>query len=263
MATPPKKPLRPLDVIARRHVTPNMIRVTLAAEWVKELPAGIEGAHCKIFLPSIDQSKTDFLQQLSEGPRPTVRTYTIRYIRPAVGEMDVDFVDHGDAGPASAWARKCMPGDVCGFAGPGPIKLKTYFADFYVVAADMSALPVAAATLEAMPKDAKGIAFLEVTGAEDRQDVNNPDGVELHWLIHPDPHQPATQSIKLIEALPKFEGSVQTCIAGESGMIKALRTEILSRRGIPKENAYISGYWKIGLVEDEHQEVKRAEAATA
>lgn len=237
-----------------------MIRVTCKADWMTALDAGIAGAHFKLFIPKPQQPDETFLAELENGPRPDVRTYTIRYVRPDAGEIDIDFVDHGDAGPASAWARRCAVGDIAGFAGPGPIKLKDYYADTYVVAADMSALPVAAATLEAMPRDAKGVAFLEVTSPEDKQDVIAPEGVDVHWLVHPDPHRVGTQSIDHISALPAFTGTVQTCIAGESGMIKALRQEIINRRGVPKGDAYISGYWKIGLIEDEHQQQKRAEA---
>lgn len=175
--------------------------------------------------------------------------------------MDIDFVDHGDAGPASAFARRCEPGDFLGFAGPGPVKLKEYAADTYIVAADMSAIPVAAATLEAMPRDAKGVAYLEITTEADKQDVDAPEGIDMHWLVHSDLHKPVTQSVGHITALPELTGRVQTCIAWESSMIKALRAEIVNTRGIPKADAYISGYWKIGLVEDEHQKVKRQEAA--
>lgn len=258
MAAPKRTP-RLMEVTAKSWVTPNMIRVTCKADWISTLEAGIEGAHFKVFLPKPGQSHADFAQQLENGPRPDVRTYTIRYIRPEVGEVDVDFVDHGDAGPASAWARRCEPGDVCGFAGPGPVKLKEFYADQYLVAADMSALPVAAATLEAMPRDAKGVAFFEITTPADRQDIEMPDGIEVHWLIHPDPSKPLEQSIAKILALPPFEGRVQTCIAGESGMIKALRTELVAR-DVPKADMYVSGYWKIGLIEDEHQKVKRLES---
>jgi hypothetical protein len=35
----------------------------------------------------------------------------------------------------------------------------------------------------------------------------------------------------------------------------------VNRRGVPKAEAYISGYWKIGLIEDEHQQAKRAGTA--
>ena len=257
-----RKPAPPLMyVTAKKWITPTMIRVTCRADWIKTLKAGIEGAHFKLFLPEAGQDEASFARQLDIGPRPAVRTYTIRHLRPDPGEMDIDFVDHGDHGPASAWARRCRAGDFAGFAGPGPVKLTEFFADTYVIAADMSALPVAAATLEAMPRDAKGHAFFEITTAEDEQPIDAPDGVDVHWLIHPDPSQPLTQSVSAVETLPELPGRVQTCIAGESAMIKALRTEIVNRRQVPKADAYISGYWKIGLVEDEHQKMKRLETA--
>jgi NADPH-dependent ferric siderophore reductase len=251
-----------MHVAAKTWITPNMIRVTCTSDWMQKLELGIEGAHFKLFIPEARQTADAFIHQLEEGSRPDVRTYTIRHLRPEVGEIDIDFVDHGDAGPASAWARRCVVGDIAGFAGPGPIKLYGFYADTYVVAADMSALPVAAATLEAMPRDAKGVAFLEITSDDDRQDVDAPNGIAVHWLTHPDPHQPATQCIDHIAALPDFTGRVQTCIAGESGMIKTLRAEIINRRGVPKGDTYISGYWKIGLIEDEHQKAKRDEAGS-
>ena len=261
MTKPPKRTPRTLSVTAKDWITPNMIRVTLKAEWIRDLSADIAGAHCKLFLPKPDQTRDAFLHQLEEGPRPDVRPYTIRFIRPEKSEMDSDFVDHGDAGPASAWARRCKAGDICGFAGPGPVKLNAFFADTYIVAADMSALPVAAATLEAMPRDATGVAFLEITEPADQQNIDAPEGVEVQWILHPNPYEAPTQSVDLIKAMANIRGSVQTCIAGESAMIKALREEILIKRGVPKQNAYISGYWKIGLIEDEHQQMKRAEAA--
>ena len=248
---------RTMRVKDKQWITPNMIRVTCMAEWISTLTPGIEGAHFKLFLPKQDQIEADFLRQLEDGPRPDVRTYTIRFLRVECAEMDIDFVDHGDAGPASAWARRCSNGDVVGFAGPGPIKLKEFHAKTYVLAADMSALPVVAATLEAMPRDAKGVAFFEITTLNDKQEINAPKGIDIQWFEHPHPHEPLSQSIDAIISLPELAGPVQTCIAGESSMIKAVREEIVNRRGVPKSNAYISGYWKIGLIEDQHQEFKR------
>ncbi|WP_243394549.1 siderophore-interacting protein [Yoonia maritima] len=261
MSKPPKRTPRLMTVTQKSWLTPNMIRVTCAADWIKTLETGIDGAHFKLFMPKVDQPIDAFKTQLTDGPRPDVRTYTIRYLRAEAGEIDIDFVDHGDAGPASAWARRCKAGDVVGFAGPGPVKIKDFFADTYVLAADMSALAVAAATLESMPRDAKGIAFFEITTPEDKQEIDAPEGIEIQWLVHPDPHIPNAQSIDKIRALPELSGQVQTCIAGESSMIKTLRDEIVNQRGVPKGDAYISGYWKIGLIEDEHQQAKRAEAA--
>ena len=80
-------------------------------------------------------------------------------------------VAHGKEGPASRWALEAVPGSFLGFAGPSTAKVDAYFGDWYLVAADPSALPVAAAALEAMPRDAKGIAVFEVTHEDDKRTV--------------------------------------------------------------------------------------------
>ncbi len=258
---PAKKTPHLMQVSASRYLTRNMIRVTLTGDAIKDMPTGCEGANCKIFLPRPDQPQDEFAAQLRDGPRPIVRTYTVRHIRPDTGEMDIDFVDHGDAGPASAWARRAEIGGFCGFAGPGPVKVPAFYADHYLIAADMSALPVAAATLEAMPRNARGVAFLEVNHPDDAQEIDAPTGITQHWLIHPDTHAPSRQLVDMVQSWDWPVGCVQTCIAGESTAIKALRSFLMTDKGLPKKDCYISGYWKVGLVEDEHQQMKRAEAA--
>ena len=253
----PKRAPRLITVTEARRLTPNMIRVTLTAPFVRDLPSDAEGANCKLFLPAPGESSGAFQARLIDGPRPVVRTYTVRHIRHDTAELDIDFVDHGDHGPASAWARAAQSGTFCGFAGPGTAKIPSFHGDYFIVAADMSALPVAAATLEAMPRDAKGVAYFEITQPDDKQEIDAPDGVEMHWFEHPQPHIPSARVPDLIHALPPFEGRVQTCIAGESSVILALRAYLMNERKLAKADAYISGYWKIGLVEDEHQEFKR------
>ena len=256
----PKKPPRLFRVSEARYVTPHMIRVTLYGEEIKAMQVGCEGANCKIFLPQQDQTFAEFAEQLNDGPRPVVRTYTVRYIRPDIGEMDIDFVDHGEGGPASAWARDAKVGSFCGFAGPGTVKVPNFYADRYLIVADMSALPVAAATLEAMPRDAVGDAFFEVTHPDDIQPIEAPAGIRQHWLIHPSGHAASAQLISEVQAWDWPDGIIQTCIAGESSVIKALRSYINVERGVSKDDCYISGYWKVGLIEDEHQQMKRVSA---
>lgn len=249
-----------MTVVAAWALTPHMIRVTLTAPDIADMDPRCAGANCKLFLPNAGQTLDDFIGQLSGGPRPTVRTYTVRAIRPLVHEMDIDFVDHGDVGPASAWARQAKAGSFLGFAGPGPVKVTSYYADYYLVVADMSALPMAAATLEAMPDDARGTAIFEVMSPDDKQDFRMPEGIDFHWIVNTDPHVSSPQIPDMIAALNWPDGVVQTCIAGESGMVKELRQSLLVAKGLPKQDCYISGYWKIGLIEDEHQQQKRAEA---
>lgn len=239
------------------YLTPNMIRVVFAGPELADFPTGREGGNCKLMIPEVDEPKDQFDERLKNGPPPVRRTYTVRKFDAQTGELSIDFVAHGDNGPASRWASHAKPGDFLGFAGPSTAKVAHFEADWYLVAADPSAIPVAAAALEAMPRDAKGVAVFEVTAAEDRQDIDIPEGIEVHWLIQPDPHTPSTAQEDLIRSLDWPEGRVQTCIAGESGVIRSLRRFLANEKQVPREDTYISGYWKIGLVEDEHQQAKR------
>ena len=84
-------------------------------------------------------------------------------------------------------------------------------------------------------------------------------GINMNWLIHSDPHKQSRAQEAMIRAKKFPEGIIQTCIAGESGVIKSLRKFFKDETQIPNDDIYISGYWKIGLIEDEHQAQKRLE----
>ena len=259
MTAQPKRAPRLLSVKRSERITPNMIRITMQSPELADIPATCAGGHFKLFLPESGQSKTDFARQLADGPRPTTRTYTVRHARPKKGEIDVDFVAHGDEGPASAWAEAADETSFCGFAGPGAPKLTEFHADWYLIAADNSALPVAAAGLEALPRDARGHAIFEVTSLEDRQRIDAPPGVIQHWFIHPDPHAPSTAQVEFLRDMVWESGRVQTLIAGETGVVRNLRMLARGDHGVDRKDCYASGYWRIGLREDEHQKVKREE----
>lgn len=250
---------RLLTVSKAWHLTPNMIRVVFAGPELEGFPEGREGGNCKLLLPEPNETREVFAKRLADGTALTKRTYTVRSFDAATGELAIDFVAHGDEGPASRWAINAKPGDFLVFAGPSGPKITHYEADYYIVAADPSAIPIAAATLEAMPRDAKGVAIFEITSLEDQQSFDAPKGIDIHWLVQPDPHVPTTAQEDFIRALDWPDGRVQTCIAGESGVIRKLRAFLHNEKQLPREDVYISGYWKIGLVEDEHQQMKRQE----
>lgn len=247
-----------LTVKNARRLTPNMIRVTFADPEFSSFPEGREGGNCKLLLPEPDESREHFVKRLDDGPAPVRRTYTVRHFFKDKQELVIDFVAHGDNGPASRWASHAKPNDFLGFMGPSMPKVDHFDADWYIVAADPSAIPVAAATLEAMPRDAKGVAIFEITSAEDEQHIDAPDGIKMNWLVHPNPHEASMAQERFIRALDWPDGRVQTCIAGESGVIRSLRAFLAEQVFVQRSDNYISGYWKIGLVEDEHQEMKRS-----
>ena len=250
-----------------KNLTPNMLRVTLHCPSLTYMYSSRQGAHCKLLIPQPEISEEAFRQiisvkpsELSADQRPIRRTYTVRHFRKKNMEMDIDFVNHGDEGPASSWARHAIPGSFIGLLGPALPKIKEFYADWYLVAADMSALPLAAATIEAMPKDAKGVAIFEITTAADKQIFEAPESFEINWILHSNPHKPSINQLSFFKNLDWPKGIVQTCIAGESGLIKQLRHYLNTEKDLPKKDAYISGYWKIGLVEDEHRTWKNNES---
>lgn len=252
---------RILTVKKTQYISPNMIRVTLTGPELHDFPEGHEGANCKILIPELGQTKDAFATQIGGGQKPVTRTYTIRHYRKELSEVDIDFVVHGDHGPACSWASNAKPGGFLGVRGPGSPAKVTYFeADFYILAADMSALPVVSATLETMPENAKGIAIFEILSEDDKQKLTAPEGIEQHWIVHSDPDNISSKQLDKLKQLDWPEGRIQTCIAGESNAIKDIRHFLLREKKLPNEDVYISGYWKIGLIEDQHQKIKRLEA---
>lgn len=101
------------------------------------------------------------------------------------------------------------------------------------------------------------MAIFEVTTPEDRQEIDAPAGISQHWLQHPEPHDPSRAQVDMVETMPWPKGRVRTMIAGETGVIRSLRLFLRQDKGLDRARVYASGYWRIGLVEDEHQRVKR------
>jgi hypothetical protein len=87
------------------NVTPHMRRVTLAGDDLARFDA--EAMHVKLLIPTPSTGDAEPAwprlgpsgQPLFDGCSLTRRTYTIRRIDVAAGEMDIDFVLHGDASP--------------------------------------------------------------------------------------------------------------------------------------------------------------------
>ncbi|QDG79598.1 siderophore-interacting protein [Labrenzia sp. PHM005] len=264
-AVMPKRKPRILTVKSAVYLSPNMIRVTFAGPELEGFPLNQEGANCKLVLPREGESRSDFEAYFApDGPDEKVhpvRTYTVRAYRSDTLELDIDFVAHGDSGPATRWAQQAKPGAFLGFFGPSQKKIKEFYADWYLVAADLSAMPVAEAVLEQMPQNAKGIAVFEVPSEEDIREIQVPEKFSVHWLIQEDPHVASSAQFDFIASMEWPAGVVQTCIAGESSVIRELRGYLNNTRQVPRKDTYISGYWKIGIVEDEHQKMKRAEEA--
>jgi NADPH-dependent ferric siderophore reductase len=129
---------------------------------------------------------------LPEGLRNPVRTYTVRQARPALGEVDLEMVLHGDGGPASRFAAHARPGDRAVLVGPDArfrgdhagreFQMPAGHRGPLLVAADETALPAVTNIAAALPPQCQGRLLLEVPHAADVRPLDLPPGVAARWL---------------------------------------------------------------------------------
>lgn len=243
-------------VTNRDVISANMVRVTLQADLIKSFPQSSTGGHIKLVIPVAGDSLKQFERFMSSfGVRKRMRTYTVRHLRQAKGEIDVDFVAHGDDGPASAWVLSAIVGDFIGLSYPGSPKLKPARSNTYLVAVDMTAFPAAAASLEALPHDAQGDVYAAILSEDDVQPVQAPSGINMHWIVNSDPELGGRDLIQVVRNL-SLSGDESVFVAGEHETVGDLRSYFRNERAYPKDQLYISSYWKRGLIESEHKRVK-------
>lgn len=193
-------------------------------------------------------------ETLAPEDMPVRRTYTLRWIDREQQKVAIDFVVHGDEGLAGPWARGARPGDQFVASGAGGAYAPDPAADWHLFIGDESALPAIASALEALPKDASGLAYLQVTDDGGRIDLQAPEGVQLSWLTG----GPEVTDLlaAAVSSGPWPEGRVHVFAHGERESMKAIRA-LLKDREVPREDISLSGYWAYGRNEDRFQAEKR------
>jgi NADPH-dependent ferric siderophore reductase len=200
-------PYKIFDAVLRHKTTlsPHLMRVTLAGPMVTEMATWAPDQRVKLFFPAEDGSPARLshdegwyarYRSMPVARRPAMRTYTIRHLRAERGEVDIDFVLHGETGPASRWAIHATPGepiqivapdrqfsaqDAGGFEWKPPRQLK-----HLLLVADATALPAALGILDEMAALAEPPitqAFFEVDSMEDALPAPDWPGLSVEWLI--------------------------------------------------------------------------------
>ncbi|PDP87225.1 NADPH-dependent ferric siderophore reductase [Glycomyces fuscus] len=184
---------------------------------------------------------------MPDDVRPHVRNYTIRRFDAEALELDIEFVAHGDEGPASAWALAARPGDELGLYPEGIYYLPPEEADWQLLVGDESAVPALLSILEQAPSDLRGQAFLEVPSPDDVRPVTAPAGVDVHWLPRTDPHAvPGRLALETARATARPQGRPYCFVAGENTLPTELRRTLVSHH-VPKEDIAFIGYWRHGV----------------
>ena len=244
--------IRVVEMVRARNVTPLMRRVTLGGPEMAEMPLG---PVLKLLIPPTASGRVEWpaatkpLVWPDKAAQPAVRTYSVRSQDRAKGEIDVDFVLHGD-GPAAQWAATAKPGDAIGISVPGGREIAK--AAWVCIAGDHTAVPAITKMLETLPRETQGHAFIEVPGPEEEQPVDAPPGVAVNWMHTPPSRSTLTAAVKAV-AWPDHE-DVAIWVGAESETARAIRAYVRDERRVDRKRFLIIGYWRRGMSETAYGE---------
>lgn len=248
---------RPAAMVAHvartAQITPHMLRITLTGPELDRFSWLGGDQVVRVFFPQPGQVEpvlpqdTDWwtaYQAVPEDVRPALRNYTVRRFDAATRELDIDFVLHGDEGPASAWALRARPGDIVGVCHDVPSAPAPADTDWQLLVADETALPALSVLVEQLPAGVRALAFVEIGGPEDELELITAADVDVVWLHRGD--RAAGRSDVVLRALTAAQvpaGQPYAWIAGESGMVKDVRRHLVRERGVDRKRVRFCGYW--------------------
>jgi NADPH-dependent ferric siderophore reductase len=255
---------RTLRVLRTARITPRMARVTLGGEELAGYPRFAPDQRIKLFFPVAGQRRPAMPRASSGGPvwppgepRPVIRSYTVRRFDADAGELDVDFVLHGEHGPAADWAARAEPGDWVGVSDPGGRYRPDAAAGAHLVIGDESALPAIATVLDAL-RDFEGPieAYLEVADAAEEQLLPTGASTRVHWLHRGErtPGHPLLEAVRSADLPDGVEpGRCQVWLSAEATAVRDIRAHLLDERAIPRRQVYATGYWRAARPAGRHR----------
>ncbi len=232
-ATRPPRPAHRVSVTAVEPLGPHLRRITFGSGSLADLPARHPAQWLKIVLPG------------SASDRQS-RAYTIRRFSVDRATLEVDFVLHGDSGPASIWASRARIGDVVELGSPRGGFHAWSGARWRLLVGDETALPAIASILEAARKeDLPTQAIIEVPCMDDAQLLQAGARVDIRWL----PRDlygaaPGAAMAACVSCLDFAPEPGEVFCAGEAVAVRSVRAE-LSRRA-PQARVDAKGYWRMG-----------------
>jgi len=244
-----------LTVLNSTKITANMQRITLKGAALADFSNDCAGNYIKFLFNSA--GNTD-LSTVPEDEKPIMRTYTIRRFSPINHTIEIDFVRHItedlQCGFAARWAMNAKKGDIINIVGPGAIKDMNTHADWFLMVADMTALPALSAKIKNLPNDAKGYAIIKVIENNDIQLIEAPSNFKVIWITNEE------SLASTVKSLTWLDGIISIWTACEFDSMRQLRSYFRTDKQVAHENIYISSYWKQGVSEDGHKVIKKKDA---
>ena len=234
---------RKLEVLRVTDITPKMRRITLHGPDLTGFISLGTDDHVKLIFATTPEEQAaldSFVPGApSDGPKPVMRDYTPRRYDSASGELDIDFVLHGD-GPAASWAEQAEPGQFLHIAGPRGSMIVPDIFDSYLLIGDETALPAIARRLETLPAHRNALVVVEVADQGEQQVFDSQAQVDVIWIVRGEQNL-----LDVTRRLEMPEGKLYAWVATESGLSRKLRRVLLDEFGLEEEFVKAAGYWRI------------------
>ena len=240
---------RRLQVLRVVDITPRMRRITLGGPELAGFVSLGSDDHIKLLFPQ-NAAEQAALQSPTftvkgDGPQPAMRDYTPRRFDLDLGELDIDFVLHGD-GPASTWAQQAQPGQHLYIGGPRGSLIVPDIFDSYLLIGDETALPAIGRRLEELPAGRKVLAVIEIADAAEQQALHSAAEVEVIWVVRGKDDLLAT-----VQALTLPGGTLYSFVATEAKLSRQVRRVLLDTHKVNEAFLKAVGYWRAEGSEEE------------
>ena len=250
-------------VLARRNVTPGMVRVTLGGEGLAGFKTtGVGDEYIRFFFPNPETGEL-VLPDVDEkgfwkwpdGKKPAhCECYTIRAVREGdTPEIDVDFVVH-EHGHASEWAQAATPGQTVALREPYGIYEAPTNVDWQLFVCDATGLPALGRLLENLPAGTEARAIVEIPDASHEQAFETRADLKLVYLhgtgngIAPSRLEAAVRGVAVPQGRIPY-----VWVAAESKAVRPLRKYLRHELGWHASAYSVTGYWTDKLAEWEHR----------
>lgn len=233
---------RRLEVLRVVDITPRMRRITLGGEQLAGFVSLGSDDHIKLLFAqnAAEQAalESPTFSVKGEGPQPAMRDYTPRRIDLSRGELDIDFVLHGD-GPASTWAEQAKPGQHLHIAGPRGSMIVPDIFDSYLLVGDETAIPAIARRLEELPAGRKALVVIEIADEHEKQTLDSAADVQVTWVV-----RGQDELLGTVRDLQVPEGSLYAWVATETKLSRQVRRVLLDEHKLNDEFVKAVGYWR-------------------
>lgn len=233
---------RRLEVLRVLDLTPRMRRITLGGEQLQGFVSLGSDDHIKLLFPqnAAEQAALDSpgFNLKGDGPQPAMRDYTPRRFDLGLGELEIDFVLHGD-GPAATWAEQAAVGQHLHIGGPRGSMIVPDIFDSYLLIGDETALPAIARRLEQLPAGRRVLAVIEVANASEQQTLESAADVQVIWV-----RRGEADVLSTVAHLQVPSGKLYTWVATESKLSRQIRRVLLDELHIDEALLKVAGYWR-------------------